>query len=174
MKKAISLLLAALMLAVAPLALADVVKLTENASGFDLTIDLPAGTVVSVEHYDDVPYTFVTLPGADAPLIYISVAPTEEYEGVNVGDLTSDEVETLFAVVSADMDSPSYTVETTDGGYPYLFVQDESETDSAMMILLEDGYFVQMSVWNANHAVLTDDDTATAAALLDTLAIMKD
>lgn len=174
MKKAIALLLMLTMLAATPFALAAPVKLTENASGFDVTVDLPADATVSVESYDDVPYTFITFADATKPLIYISVAASEEYEGVTVGDLSKDELEQLFTAVSADMDSPSYSVETTDGGYTYLFVQDDSESDSALMILLTDGYFIQMSVWNANYDVLTNDDTATAVALLDTLAITED
>ncbi len=174
MKKVIALLLMFTMLAATPLALAAPVKLTENASGFDLTIDLPADATVSVETYGDVPYTFITFADAAKPLIYISVAATEEYDGVTVGDLSKDDLDTLFTTVSADMDSPSYSVETTDGGYPYLFVQDDSASDSALMILLTDGYMIQMSVWNANYDVLTDDDTATATALLDTLAVTED
>lgn len=173
MKKAIALLLMLTMLAATPLALAVPVKLTESASGFDVNLDLPDGASVSMETYGDVPYTFITFADATKPLIYISVAASEEYEGVTMGDLSKDEVEQLFTAVSADMDSPSYSVETTDGGYTYLFVQDDSESDSALMILLKDGYFIQMSVWNANYDVLTDDDTATAVALLDTLSITE-
>ncbi len=141
MKKWIALLTALTLLAAAPLAMAAPVPLTENASGFDLTIDLPEDAVVSMETYDEVPYTFITFADVDKPLLYISVAATELYEGVTVADLSKDELETLFATVSADMDSPSYSVETTAGGYAYLFVQDDSETDSALMILLTDGYF---------------------------------
>ena len=174
MKKAIALLLALALMAAAPLALAATVNLTENANSFDLTVDLPADAVVSVEGYDDVPYTFITYADPEKPLIYISVAATEEYEGVTVADLTADDVEHLFTVVSQDMDAPTYTVETTDGGITYLFVQDESETDSALMIILKDGYFIQLSAWNAGYDVLTQEDTDTATALLDTLAIQAD
>ena len=173
MKKAIALLLAMMMMAIAPFALADTVKLTENATGFDLTIDLPAGATVSVKSYDDVPYTFITFADPNLPLIYISVAASEEYDGMTVGDLTKDEADNLFATVSADMDDPAYTLETTDGGYPYMFVQDNSETDSAIMILIKEGYFVQMSVWDANYDTLTEDDTVAATTLLDTLAIVE-
>lgn len=173
MKKWIALLTALMLIAAAPLALAAPVRLTENASGFDLTVDLPDDAVVSVETYDDVPYTFITFPDADKPLIYISVAPSEEYEGVTVGDLSKEDLEALFATVSEDMDNPSYSVETTEGGYPYLFVQDDSATDSALMIILTDGYFVQMSVWNSKYDTLTDADTKVATDLLDTLAITQ-
>ena len=92
---------------------------------------------------------------------------------MTVGDLTKDEADNLFATVSADMDDPTYTLETTDGGYPYMFVQDNSETDSAIMILIKEGYFVQMSVWDANYDTLTEDDTVAATTLLDTLAIVE-
>ncbi len=173
MKKAIALLLALMLMAAAPFALAEPVKLTENASGFDLTIDLPAGATVSVKNYDDVPYTFIAFADPALPLLYISVAATEEYEDVTVGDLSKEDMDTLFATVSADMDDPSYSLEKTDAGYPYLFVQDNSETDSAIMILLKEGYVIQMSVWNANYDALTEDDITAATTLLDTLAIVE-
>lgn len=173
MKKWIALLTALMLIAAAPLALAAPVRLTENASGFDLTIDLPDDAVVSMETYDEVPYTFISFPDADKPLLYVSVAASEEYDGVTVADLSKDDLEALFETVSADMDSPSYSVETTAGGYTYLFVQDDSETDSALMILLTDGYFIQMSVWNSKYDVLTDADTKVATDLLDTLTVTQ-
>ena len=67
MKKALALLLALALLAVAPLSLAESVKLTENASGFDLTIDLPAKASVSVETEGDIPYTFISYDDTELP-----------------------------------------------------------------------------------------------------------
>ena len=174
MKKAIALLLAFALLAIAPASLAETATLTENASGFNLTIDLPAGATVNVQTYDDVPYTFITMADATAPYIYISVAPTEEYNDTTLEALTKDEQETLFTEISGDMDDPSYTIEKTKSGYDYMLIEDASENDSAMLVILYQGYFVQMSVWNAQYAELTKDDTAVATSLLDTLAIVAD
>lgn len=172
MKKAIALLLTAMLLAVTPLALADTIALTDNADGFDVTINLPSEATVSVETYDNVPYTFISFSNGDMPLIYISIAPTEEYDDtVTLATLSKEEVENLYHTVSADMDDPSYSLTKTVSGYDYMLVQDSSETDSALMVILYQGYFVQMSVWNANYNVLTDDDTNVAVSLLDTLEI---
>lgn len=174
MKKAIALLLAFMLLAIAPATLAEPVSLTENASGFNVTIDLPDGAKVDVQTNDDVPYTFITLADATAPYLYISIAPTEEYNDQTIETLSKDDLNTLFEEISSDMDDPSYTIEKTKNGYEYMLIADASETDSAILVILYEGYFIQMSVWNAQFAELTKDDTAVATALLDTLSIVED
>ncbi|HNW85960.1 MAG TPA: hypothetical protein PLP25_10240 [Candidatus Limiplasma sp.] len=173
MKKAIAILLALMLLTIAPLSLAETVKLTENASGFDLTIDLPSDATVSVETNSDVPYTFINFTDATMPHLYISVAPTEEYTESSIADLSKDEQDTLFSVFSADLDDPSYTIAKTTAGYDYMLINDESLTDSAMIVLLFNGYFIQMSVWNDNYAVLTDDQINIALSLISTLKIVQ-
>lgn len=174
MKRLIALLFAvALLLAVTP-SLAEAVNLTENASGFNVAIDLPDGAMVSVKTYDDVPYTFITFADATAPQLYISVAPTEEYEGYTIDTLTKDEQEHLFSIISMDYDSPTYSIGQTDAGYPYMLVEDESETDSAMLIILYEGYFVEASFWNPNYDMLVTDDMSLVTALLDTLTFHED
>ena len=173
MKKILALLLALALLAFAPSSLADAIKLTENASGFDLSIDLPADATVRVETNGDVPYTFISFTDETQPMLYISVAPSEEYEGVTLASLSSDELDTLFASVSADLDMPSYQMKQTAGGYDYMLVEDDSSTDSATMVIIYEGYFIQMTVWNANYDMLTDDDLSACEALLDTLQIVE-
>ncbi len=173
MKKILALLTALAVLAVAPLALAETVKLTENASGFDLTMDLPEGASVHVETNGDVPYTFITLADETSPLFFVSVAPSEEYEGNTLASLSSADLDTLFAAVSADLDSPSYQMKKTAGGYDYMLVEDDSQTDSALMVLIYEGYFVQMTMWNPSYATLTAEDMVVAEGLLDTLKIVE-
>ena len=173
MKKAIAILLALMLLAIAPLSLAETVKLTENASGFDLTIDLPNAAKVDVETNSDVPYTFIKFDDAAMPKMYISVAPTEEYSESSIADLSKDDLTTLFNVFSADLDNPSYLIGKTKNGYSYMLINDDSLTDSAMVVLLFNGYFIQMSVWNENYAVLTDDQINIALSLIDTLKIVE-
>jgi hypothetical protein len=173
MKKIFALFLALALLAVAPLSLAETVKLTEDASGFDLTLDLPDGATISVENNGDVPYTFITFADETAPKLFISVAPDEEYEGDTLSSLSADELETFFTTVSADMDAPSYQMNKTAGGYDYMLVEDASQTDSAVMVLIYEGYFVQMTVWNNGYTVLSNDELTVAESLLDTLRIVE-
>ena len=70
------------------------------------------------------------------------------------------------------MDDPSYEMRKTDNGYDYMLVNDNSETDSAMLLLLYQGYFIQMTVWNNQYAVLGDDDITAAELLINTLTIV--
>ena len=172
MKKLIALLLALCMLTFVTFAAAEPVKLTENASGFDLTMELPDNATVRVETFDDVPYTFISFADATLPKIYLSVAATEEYDLSSIADLSKDDLEALFTTVSADMDDPSYEMRKTDNGYDYMLVNDNSETDSAMLLLLYQGYFIQMTVWNDQYAVLGDDDITAAELLINTLNIV--
>ena len=113
MKKALALLLAMVLVAIAPLSMAETAKLTENASGFDVTIDLPDDATVSVTTNDDVPYTFVKFADAAKPQLYISVAPTEEYGQASLSELSKEDLESLFGMFSADLDDPSYEMKTT-------------------------------------------------------------
>lgn len=172
MKKLIAVLLALMLFTITPLAMADTVKLTENASGFDLSVDLPAGASVNVQTEGDVPYTFISFADQTQPQIYISVAPTEEYDEDSIAALSKEDLDNLFAVVSADFDQPSYSIAKTDGGYDYMLVEDDSQTDTALLVMLYKGYFIQASIWNANYDVLTGDDMKTLTSLMDTLKII--
>ena len=172
MKKILAMVLALTLVAFSVAALADTVKLTENASGFDLTTDLPEGATVKVETNDDVPYTFITFTDTTMPKVYISVAATEEYaQDETLASLSKDDLDTLFTTVSADLDKPSYQLKKTEAGNDYILVEDDSETDSALLLMLYKGYFVQMTIWNDDYAVLTDTQTTAAEALLDTVKI---
>lgn len=172
MKKILAGMLAISLLLAAPLALAEKVGLTENASGFDLSIDLPAGATVSVQTEGDVPYTFIKFADETMPQVYISVAPTEEYDEDTITALSKSDQDTLFAVVSADLDKPSYSLRKTSAGYDYMLIEDDSQTDTAILVLLYGGYFVQISVWNANYDVLTAEDMSAVTSLVDTLSII--
>ena len=174
MNKAFALLLALCLLAMAPASLADSVRLTETASTFDLSIDLPDGAAVSVETYDDVPYTFITFADETMPLLYISVAPTEEYTDMVMTDLTAEEQQALFETISADLDAPSFEIKQTSDGHAYMLINDDSAADSATLVMLYSNYFIQMSVWNTQNDVLSEEDIATAEALLNTLQVVPD
>lgn len=171
MKKVLALLLAMVLLTIAPLSLAETAKLTENASGFDLTVDMPTDATINIETNDDVPYTFITFSDATKPLLYISVAPTEEYTEASLSELSKEDLDSLFTMFSADLDDPGYKMKKTSGGYEYMLINDNSETDSALLVLLYNGFFIQVSVWNASYTELTSDDIAVAEALIDTLKI---
>ena len=173
MKKTTALLLALLLLAGAPLALADTVRITENASGFDLTLALPTDAAISENSHDNVPYTFITFEDAAKPSLYISVAPNEMYDAQSVADLSQTDQAALAADVSGEMAKPTYTLQKTAAGYDYLFVEDNADIDSAVMLLLRDGYLIQMFVWHEGYSTLTPEDNAVATGLLDTLKIVE-
>ncbi len=173
MKKRIALLLTLVLLAAcASPALADPVSLLENASGFDLKMDIPGNAAVRVENKDDVQYTFITFADGSMPDMYLSVAPTEEYDGVTLASLSAQELDALYAVVSADFDDPSYRMLKTNTGDDYMLVEDNSQTDSAVMVLICDGYFIHFSAWNDGYAVLTDAETTAVLDLFNTLQII--
>ncbi len=173
MKRGIALLLCLALCVVAPSALANTVTLTEHASTFDVTVDLPEDGSVTVENYNGVPYTFIAFDDPEKPMLYISIAPTEEYDGSHISTLTQEELEMLFLTVSADLDAPSYSLAQTAAGYDYMMIEDESETDSAILVMIEDGFFIQLSVWDVQYSVLTETDMQTATALLDSMVIIR-
>ena len=53
-----------------------------------------------------------------------------------------------------------------------MLIEDDSQTDSAILVILYDGYFIQMSVWNSNYSELDATDMTTATDLLDSLSIV--
>lgn len=173
MKKTIALLLALAMLACTPLALAGTVRIAEDASTFDLTLSLPADAVVSENTHDNVPYTFISFEDTMKPHIYISVAPNEIYAADSVAALSKADQDALASDVSAEMVSPTYSLHKTAAGYDYLLVEENADIDSAVMVLLKDGYLIQLSIWHDDYATLTTTDNALATGILDTLKIVK-
>jgi hypothetical protein len=172
MKRTVALLLALMMLAFVPFAMAEPVRITENASGFDLTISLPADATVSEDNHDSVPYTFINFSDQAKPRIYISVAPNELYDAASVAKLSKSDRDALASDVSGEMANPTVTLKKTAEGYDYLLVEDNADIDSAVYVLLKEGYLIQMSVWHEDYATLTPEDNALATGLLDSLQII--
>lgn len=172
MKRIIALTLALTTLIFAPFALAETVRIAENASGFDLTISLPADATLGEDNHDSVPYTFITFSDQAKPRIYISVAPNELYDAASVAKLSKGDRDALAADVSGEMADPTVSLKKTAAGYDYLLVEDNADIDSAVYVLLKEGYLIQMSVWHDNYATLTPEDDALATSLLDSLQII--
>ena len=179
MKKLFAMMMVIALVAFGTTALGDdakakTVTLSTNASGFQLSLDLPDGASVSMENHADVPYTFIRFQDPAKPLLYISVAPTEEYTGVTLDKLTKGELDQLFETFSADLEKPSYEMGKTAHGYTYMLISDDSEEDSETMVTLYQSYFIQLTAWNSDYDILTDDDINTAVSLLDTIKVIPD
>ena len=53
-----------------------------------------------------------------------------------------------------------------------MLIEDDSQTDTAILAILYNGYFLQMSVWNAKYTELDAKDMSAAESLIDTLQIV--
>ena len=172
MRKFVSLLLAVLLLVAMATAEAETVRITEDAQAFDLIVELPEGATIQTEEYNGVPYSFLSFADETKPTIYISVAPTEEYDEASLAQLSPEDLEQLFQIVSADMDQPSYEVKTTIQGYPYMLVTNDSDHDSASLVTVHDHYFIQLSLWLKGFTVLSETDIRMAESTLNTLQVI--
>jgi hypothetical protein len=94
------------------------------------------------------------------------------YDAATVADLPKDDQNALASDVSAEMANPRTSLQKTAAGYPYLLVEDDADIDSAVYVLLKDGYLIQISVWHDDYRTLTQADNALVSGRLDTLQIV--
>lgn len=172
MKKILSVVMALAMLLMTTAALAEPTKLTESASSFDVTLEIPTDATVDVSINEDSSLTSINLADATLPAPMISITPSEEYAEGSMSDLTDEELETLFQTMSADMDAPTYTLGTTSQGYKYMYIDEKGEYDSGEIVTIYQGYFIEMFFLHLDYAEISDADYQAMLAIFDTLTIL--
>ena len=152
-------------------ALAEPTKLTETASGFDASMEFPTDTNVESSIEDDMSLILVTFADEKAPLLTLSIAPSEEYDDLSLDALSEEELQLLFENMTADLDDASYEMGTTANGYRYMDIRENGVYDIGMIVTIYDGYFIQASYMHSDFAELSQEDEALIISTFDTLQI---
>lgn len=174
MKKLVCMVLAMLMLCAC--ALADDTQVPESAVSFDMSIAVPAGyTLGSSRMEDEVSVTALEPDDVTAkPELCLVIAYSEEYADVSMTrDMTDEQIKGLYELVSEGYSADGYTVGTTDDGWKYLLVIDNEEDNGyATMIMVHNGYFIELFANYTDYRPITEADLADALALLDSYMIV--
>ena len=175
MKKLIALLLTLSLCAFAFGAMAEEVKITEDADSFDISVIVPEGyTLGESTMENEIAITdFTPDDPAAKPNITLVVAYSEEYEGMSMTkDMSDEDIKALYGVVDDSYNSDNYTVGVTDDGWKYLQVVDnEEENGYAAFIMIHNGYFIEVAVMFDDFRPLDDFDFSDVTKLLDSYVI---
>lgn len=166
MKKAMSVLLAVMLLLFTFGASAESFRFTEDSSDFDISMLLPEGAVVDSQRgVGDLSLVTVTKEGLAS--VRISIAPTDEYDKESMNDLSEEDIEHLKQLSATEFDDPIITVEVTLLGNKYIHVcANDAESDSDAIFTLYKGYFIEMTQWHEDYSEITDADYAFMQQLL--------
>ncbi len=171
MKKALSLLLAAMLLLASGAALAETIKIQETARAFDVTVVIPDGATVVQDVYDDWVCVEFQLPGEDGMLeIDLSVAPSEEFAGRSLSEADEDERALLVELSSINFLEPAHEFFTLSNGTPALFSIETGEgMQFATMQTIYKGFFIYLYCGYEDHFPLADNDLALMYDIMDSL-----
>lgn len=175
MKKLIAIFMALTLCLSATCALAEAVQIPEAASSFDLSVIVPEGYTLSDSSIvgELSINSFEPTDPAAMPEMSLAIAYSEEYSEISLTkDLSDEQIKELYSLIDDGYVSDSYTVGVTDDGWKYLQVIDnEDENGYATLLMIHDGYFIEVFVSYDDFRPLTEDDLAAAKKLLDSYVI---
>ena len=164
MKKALAILIAAMVMLVCSGALAETVKFMEDSSDFDIEMELPEGAAVGERASSAlVSYCEITSEGL-AP-VAVTIAMEDIYDDLSMNDLSDDEVENLKVRAAEQYEDPELTIGTTLLGNKYIFVNADEEGINAIFTLYL-GYFIELTQWHDDFSEITEADNAFMLQLL--------
>ena len=186
MKKRFAMLLAALMLLLCGVALAEdqpgEVMMDENAVYIDFAIkmdQLPEGYSYYTEESGGslfaVFYKENENHEADktAPAIYVSVAHADDFSGVTLNmDVTDEQLLEIEEKLAEDYNDPNVDIRETDYGTKMICItENDAQTDYADMITIWNGYFITVGIQKTEQIV--EEDMELALRIVSDLWIVQ-
>ena len=172
MKKLISILLATLLSCTAAFAetTPKMVTLESPAKDFEIKIALPDGLTKGEVLLTDT-YAAIDLDNADTTACsYIfMIAPSEEYVGKNLADLSDDEQNAILSMMVTDCDQVDYGTVTLDNGNTMLYYTESGAADIGNILDIHDGYFIQLAYVHKDATPILESDMMAAEALMSTM-----
>ena len=186
MKKLTALLLAMMMMLCSVAALADETASDEAREPLVISTDLPIDIQVpnpenaNVDYYESDGTGYIIYSVGDAEdtttlQYYVTIAMSDEtmLSGKDLADATDEEIEELFKTATAYEEGEeqpyTYTVVTFDDGTKALNIIDETQRDSAWVLTVKNGVFVQVFAWYYDMTALSDSEIQDAVKLMDDL-----
>ena len=173
MKKMIALCLSLMMILSLTSAMAidrySSIELTEK---LNILVELPEGYTVEKERQDTALYAQFETEAEGKPEFTFSIAYADLSEGPTPGEMTEEDIELAKQLVGSDFFNPTFTVMATGEGTKFLVInENDAEEDYVLMIANYEGYFVQMYIEPDDGAQVTDEDIATALAILTSIKV---
>lgn len=171
MKKMIALFLSLMMLLSMTGAMAsEVTASIELTETLDIQMELPEGYNVLKQRQDSVLYAGIYTQDENKAQFTLSIAYSDIFPTISL--MTEEDIEQAKQVIGFDFAAPVYTVETTAHGTKFLLISENgAEEDYAQLVTNYEGYFIQMYINAAPGAHVTDEDVATAMAILSSLTL---
>lgn len=175
MKKIFALLMAMLMLAGFTCAVAEEEATTiQNATPeFDVTTVVPEGYQLEETRYESTVYLLFTTQTEGKPDYIVSIAHSEEYDGLTLNELSDEEKEALLVQMSEDFAAPEvHDLVTESGTQVYLINEtvaegdDDADASYATGFTIYKGYFFQIAAIKDDFDVLSQEEIDLAMKIL--------
>ncbi|MDD3336222.1 MAG: hypothetical protein PHI98_12015 [Eubacteriales bacterium] len=159
MKKLLMVLLCMALLFSGACAGAETVKLGENASSFDIQVVLPEGASLTYNEFEN-DYTNIGVIKDGVKEVIVTIAPSEEYAGLSMNDLSDDEISLLAEQTASDFSQYTVKIDATPSGNQYVLITAGEENNFATLFTVYRGYFVQLAQFDTDFSALSEADTA--------------
>ncbi len=161
-KKSCALLLALLMALSMTSALAEKYQVQEEFQSFDVTLQLPEGAKVETHNEPSLVGMDILFDDASKPAFDLHIAPSEEYDGKSLKELSEEERALLVEQVEMDFSMPQHEFFTTPLGNEILLTRETDPVagEYATMQTIYHGFFFYLSCAYPDFHALTDADIA--------------
>lgn len=184
MKKIIALLMAMMMLCSFTCAIAEKEDqtLVENATPeFDVTTVVPEGYELEQVRYEGTVFLSYTNDAPGTANYVISIAHSEEYDGISLNDMSDEDKQALAAVMTEDFAAPEvYDMVTESGTQVYLINEtiaegdDDADVSFAIGFTIYKGYFFTLSAYTEEFDVLTREQLELAVKILSDIWFVEE
>lgn len=169
MKKMMALLLALTMLFGATAAMAEEVTVAQATAEYDVTLTLPEGYTMQEDRDNNMIALSIDPANETDASYYICIAPSEEYAGLTLNELSDDEKTLLQDMYDEDFAKPeAHSLTTEHGTEVYLFNEtaEDAENSFAEGFTIYKGYFINIYAYRLDGAKLEQADLDTAMKIL--------
>ena len=169
MKKAIGMLLAALLALSSCAALADTeINLHDNNDKMDFYLTVPDGAEVVQEPMEIGILGSIALKGHENLIIIMDLEPDDSFVGVSLKELTDEELVAATGLVTEDLGNAVTEIYELSSGLKLLTVLEDTKCEYVVVALME-GYVFALSAMHEDYSPLTDDEILAVKAVTETL-----
>ena len=171
MKKTAALLLLLLTVCAVSAAAAQSVEIYREDSQFYIQVTLPSGARVESNTADEtLSMTELSYITEGKPSVVITAAPDETYVGMNLSDLTKEEVDLIVSEITMEMAAPDVEIRKTPGGHEYIVCNESTQTnDASDTVMLVNGYFIMVHVFYPDNRELSAEDMNIAPSIVESI-----
>lgn len=149
----------------------DLKRLTDDVGLVYVQLDGVAD--IQVEEVYDLTIVTYTMEDASMPNYRLVISHSDLLDGKDITDLSEEELGQLVAYTALDAEEFSYAVVEMEDGWPAVVIDYEGESDWTDAFTLISGYLIQMHGYHDDFSPLTDEESAYAFTLLDSVDVVN-